>query len=288
MIRSITINNELTLVANATTAFSLEEVQGLEAPPYRTTIIEYAGKDGGMVPDQKRGQRIVTITGGIDTNTPEAQLEARRVFLDALSFNENVPISIVTQDNKTYLFYAKFRQPQMPIKAMNSTDFQIIAIADDWRLYDSTSGSINSATVFKMIEGGARWRTGADGDGWRWLTGSGVRWNAGSGSVNVVNTGTTASNPVITITGANQNPIVRNVTTGEQIKINITTGLSDVLVIDTLTKSVLLNGGNINALVEPGSTYFSLQPGGNLITLTNDNVSGGQATIQWYDAITGV
>lgn len=288
MIKTITINNQVTLRANGFGDFWLGMVDGLATPAYRTTSIIYSGRDGGMVPNQKYGQRLVTIEGGIDTNNPQDQVTARAALLDAISFNENVPISIVTDDGRTLMFYAKFQQPQMPISAKNSTDLQLIAIADDWRLYDSTSGSINSAVVLKEAGGGVRWRTGGDGSGWRWLVGSGIRWTSGAGTVNVVNSGTVASNPIITITGANQNPIISNFTTGEQIKVNVTTSEGDIIVIDTLLKSTLLNGGNINALVEPGSTYFALQPGDNLIMLTNDNASGGQATIEWYDAVTGV
>lgn len=288
MIKSIQINNGITFKANATNGYGLRSVDGLATPVYRTTSIEFAGRNGGMVPDQKYGQRLVTIEGGVDSNTPEDQLAFRQAILSSLSFNENVPVVITTYDNRQYLFYAKFQQPQMPITAHNSTDIQLIAIADDWRLYDATSGSINSATVLKLVEGGARWLTGADGSGWRWRTGSGLRWNQGAGTVNAFNAGTAPANVLITITGANQNPVVRNQTTGEQIQINVTTGAGDVITIDTNLKATKLNGGNINALVAPGSTYFTLRPGDNLLTLTNDNVSGGVALVEWYSSIAGL
>jgi phage-related protein len=287
MIKSITINNLITLQPNRVGIFSLKNVDGIATPKYRTTSLIYAGKNGGEVPDQKYGQRLVTFEGGINEDNCSDHLQARQDLLSAISFNVNVPILITTSNDDVYLMYAKFEEPTLPIEAKTFTDFQLTAIADDWRLLKTTSGEINEVTVYKLVDGGARWRTGADGAGWRWLTGSGLRWNAGAGAVNAINDGTTISNPIITITGANQNPIIRNNTTGEQIQINITTGVSDVIEIDTLFKSTKLNGGNINALVESDSTYFGLQPGDNLITLLNDNADGGQATIEWYDAVIG-
>lgn len=287
MIKSVQINDLVTFTANGVGTFSLNKVSGLATPVYRTTSITFAGRNGGMVPDQKYGQRLVTIEGSIESTSPSDLLTARALLLQALSFNVNVPVLVTTDDDKTYLFYAKFQQPQLDIDAKNSTDLQLIAIANDWRLYES-SGTGNSVTVLKLVNGGARWLGGGDGAGWRWLAGSGLRWTAGAGSVNAHNSGNTASSPTITITGANQNPVIRNNTTGEQIKVNITTGASDVITIDGELHATMLNGGNINALVDPGSTYFDLNPGDNLLTLTNDNSSGGQALVEWFDAVTGV
>lgn len=288
MISSITINDLVTLNTSRPGPFSLNKIDGLATPDYRTTTMLYAGRNGGLVPDQKYGQRMVTMEGGINEDSCDDHIQARQDLLTAISFNQNVPVVVRTYNGDEYLFYAKFEKPELPIEAKTFTDFQLIAIADDWRLFKTMGGEVNQETVYKLVSGGARWLTGSDGAGWRWLTGSGLRWNAGAGAVNIVNSGSTPSSPIITITGANQNPIVRNTTTGEQIQVLVTTGASDVIEIDTTLRSTKLNGGNINALVAPGSTYFDLQPGDNLITLTNNNVSGGQALIEWYDAVTGL
>lgn len=286
MVHSIDING-VTMKASGTD-FWLGRIDGLATPTYRTTTVIYAGRHGGNVPKQLYGQRIVTIEGGIDERSCNDHLAARQELLAALPIGVNVPVTFHMSDGRALLMYAKFEQPSLPIDARLSTDFQLVAIADDYRLFDASTGNVNTISVSKLVSGGLRWFTGGDGSGLRWFTGSGLRWHEGAGAENAVNTGSTASNPIITIYGVNQNPIVRNMTTGELIKVNITTSSTDVIVIDTNLKSTSLNGGNINSLVDSTSTYFDLEPGDNLIEFTNDNASGGYAVIDWYNAYMGV
>lgn len=290
MISSVNIGTTLTLLPDARGVYSLKSIDGLATPTYRTTSFVYGGRNGGQVPDQKYGQRMVTFEGGIDEDSCDEHIQARQDFLNAIDFNVNVPVTVNLTNGKSYMLYAKFEQPTLPIEAKKFTDFQLIAIAEDWRLYDVTGGDENSVTILKLVDGGARWLTGSDGAGWRWLVGSGLRWGAGNGATNVVNSGLNYAYPKITITGANQNPTLTNNTTNQQVRINVSTSPGDVIEISTdpAMKYAKLNGGNINGLVQGGAIDFSLAPGDNLVTFNNDNTSGGEATLQWYDSITGI
>lgn len=263
-------------------------IEGLATPTYRTSSMVYAGRHGGVTPKQRYGQRLVTIPGGIDAYSDTDHLDARGALLEAIPIDVSVPVKFHLGDGRVLLMYAKFEMPTLPISDNLFTDFQLIAIADDYRLFDASSGNVNSITVEKLVTGGLRWQSGGDGSGLRWLSASGLRWLAGAGPMNAVNGGTAPSDSIITIPGANINPILINTTTNEQIKVNVSTGPTDVIEIDTLLKSTKLNGGNINALVEPGSTYFKLEPGDNLLQFTNGNSSGGYAEVEWYNAVLGV
>lgn len=285
MIKNIRIGG-ITIKNDASSVYSFRRITGLATPTYRTTSVIYSGRSGGQNPKQLYGQRVVAIEGGIDANLCEDHIDARQDFLDALSFDEPTTITFDLDDGRSVFMTAKFEQPDLPIDAGLFTDFQIIALSEDHRLFDATTGNINTVTVARRVNGGLRWLSGS---GLRWYTGSGLRWASGAGLINAQNTGTTSASPVITIYGANQNPTITNTATGELIKINVTTSATDVIVINSGEFwSVKLNGGNINALADSTSSFFDLQPGDNLLEFTTDNAGTGYAVVEWYNAYLGV
>lgn len=288
--RKVVINETVELSTAGIGKFWLGTVDGLATPAYRTSSIDYAGTHGGEDPLQLYGRRIVSLPGGIDGDNCDDHFAARQELLAAMPLNQLVPVDFHMTDGRVLRMYAKFEQPNLPIGARDYTNFQLVARANSYVLLDVTSGSANSITVSKRVTGGLRWFTGSGGAGLRWYSGSGLRWFQGAGAENAVNTGSTIAYPIITITGANQNPIVRNITTGKEIKINVTTSASDVIVINTdpTMWSVKLNDGNINGLVEGSVVDFGLEIGDNLIEFYNDNASGGSAELEWYNAIIGV
>jgi hypothetical protein len=80
----------------------------------------------------------------------------------------------------------------------------------------------------------------------------------------------------ITIIGACVNPRIDNITTGEYMKFNnLTMTANDVLEIETAfgQKGVWLNGASIFNKLDFNSTFFSLKPGDNEISFTDDTAS---------------
>lgn len=111
-----------------------------------------------------------------------------------------------------------------------------------------------------------------------------------STSNTVLNEGDLPVYPVsMTVYGPCISPKITNTTTGEYIELSgvTLTDSSNVLriVYDKDSLSVELDGVNVIANVTNDSTYFKLNPGGNIITLTGSSVSNGAyATVTYYDA----
>jgi hypothetical protein len=84
------------------------------------------------------------------------------------------------------------------------------------------------------------------------------------GDVTVTNDGDLAARPVLTISGPVLNPVVRNNTTGEELRFGIDVAAGDFLTVDTAARTVLLNGtaNRRNALLQ-GSRWPRVAPGSN-------------------------
>jgi hypothetical protein len=265
---------EVTLKAVGRGVYWYNKIDGLATPVYRNTNVVAVGRDGGYTPKQLYGQRVITIEGGL-RDCPNF-MQAREALIQALSFDEDVPLKIKRTDGKIYQLMGKFDQPEMPIDEFFLNEFQLIFLSSNIFFSDVTGGSENTVDVLAQVAGG--WKIYPEGwkiypEGWK-------IYPAQDGAI-AQNNGTTVVYPTIYIYGAAQNPVITNRTTGEQIKVNVTLGASDVIEINTELKSTMLNGGNINALVEPGSVYFGLVPGNNDISYSSD--TNGYINIVWYD-----
>ncbi len=279
MIGNIVIGNtgeEVTLTNDGRGIFSYSKIDGIATPLYRNTSIVYAGRNGGRTPKQFYGQRVITIEGSVDEDNCTDHLQARKDLLAALSFDEDVPVKFYMIDGSVLQLMCKFEQPTLPITAKIFSDFQLIALANDYRFSDISSGAINSMQVDIAEAGGWNIYSG----GWN-IYSDGWKIYPSSTGINAQNAGNTATYPIIYIYDDAQNPIITNTTTGELIKVNITTSVGDVIKIDTSLRTATLNGGNINALVDATSTYFQLQPGDNLITYQTN--TDGYAVVEWYN-----
>jgi len=94
------------------------------------------------------------------------------------------------------------------------------------------------------------------------LAGAGVAVNAGTYPTTVKIT--------ITATGATSTALeITNSTTAKSIDITTALANADVLVIDTFYHSVKLNGSEKRGMLANTSTWFTLNPGNNTLTITN-------------------
>ena len=282
MIDDLIIGNpgkEVTFKAVGAGTFWYNFIDGIATPTYRNVNVTSIGRNGGYTPIQLYGQRVVSINGGM-RECPDF-MQARQQLIEALSFNEDVPLKILRKDGRVFQLMGKFDYPQMPIEEFFMNEFQLIFLSTDTFFSDVTSGEENKITVSPNVSGG--WKIYPEG--WK-IYPEGWKIYPGGDGQNAHNSGTTDANVIIEIHGPAQNPTVINNTTGEQIKVNITIGSNDVILIDTALKSTTLNGGNINALVEAGSTYFTLQKGDNAISYRSD--TSGYADVKWYTQYTGI
>jgi len=105
-------------------------------------------------------------------------------------------------------------------------------------------------------------------------------------TVSVTNSGWTNTYPLISIYGPVTNPVIGNLTTNQALNFSYTMGASDVLSIDLLNRTVLLNGTPARNLLLGSSLWFAAQPGANQFYFTGSGTTAGttNATVQWSNA----
>ena len=108
-----------------------------------------------------------------------------------------------------------------------------------------------------------------------------------TGDVTATNEGTFQVNPVIRIDGPVTNPTVENLAdNGKTIKLNATIAAGAYYLIDTESRSVLLNGtaSRYNEL-DPTSEWWHLEPGANTIRFRSDtNTEDAVLTVAFNSA----
>ena len=284
MISKVVVNG-ITFSNDGSSPFWFNKVDGLASATYRNTVIIYSDRNGASVPLQRKGQKIVSLHGGLDEDSCNDHLQARKDLLNALGFNEWKPVDFYLSDGRILRNYAKFDTPELPVEALTYSNFMLVMMMRYNDFDDVTGGAdANSVEVRKAVSGG--W-VQENPDGWVQYHDVGWVQEQGMGAVNAVDSGTTVAYPVIYIRGAVQNPTLINQSTGQLFKVNITTTSTDVIKIDTRQQATTLNGGNINALVDPSSTYFALQTGDNLLEFQS-TAGDGFAEVTWFSMVGGV
>jgi hypothetical protein len=75
-----------------------------------------------------------------------------------------------------------------------------------------------------------------------------------------------------------------NASTGQAVQINLSLVAGDVLIVDTASRAVRLNGANRNTALDISSSFFNVQPGGTSIRFSSsDATSAGVLTVFTLD-----
>jgi len=110
---------------------------------------------------------------------------------------------------------------------------------------------------------------------------------AGNAQITARNDGNTPAAWTITLRDNWANPTVTNDSTGQIIDLTMALAATDVCVIDSRSKTITKNGSNAySALGFPGSEWFDLIPGDNILTPTGRGTTGTSGTwsVEWRDA----
>ena len=147
--------------------------------------------------------------------------------------------------------------------------------ATDPTIYDDPAQSLS--TTLPLDDGGVTWPI-------VWPAYWGV--SSSSGLITAVNAGGISAPVVITITGPVDNPSLENVTEGKTMAFTLHLGATDTLTVDPAHFSVLMNGiVNKRGSMTPGSRWWDLQPGTNLISYHAPTaLSGSTAAVSWRSA----
>jgi hypothetical protein len=256
-----------------------EPVDGLGLPQMRTSSGNYSGRDGGYVGAQFYSVRLLSLTGHM-FGADAPGLDTIRKNLAAAVASSPIIVNITTNGGAMYTLTAYLDTLDMPIsQAPNVANYKLSLIAPDPNIYDNSSGGALSTTVPLTAQGGLRWPI-------TWP----IQWLGGSGATTVTNTGNVAIYPKIVLTNVMTNPTITNSTTGQFFTLQgLTTVAGDVVTIDMLNRTVLLNGGSVLAYMTSTSSWWPLLPGGNSISLTT--VSSGDtvtANVTWRPAYRGI
>jgi hypothetical protein len=108
------------------------------------------------------------------------------------------------------------------------------------------------------------------------------------GRLQPANRGTAPSWPVWRIAGPCQDPVITDTTTGERLAFGLTVQRGEVLVVDTDTRTVLLQGAaSRRSALLPGSAWFSLRPGSSRVAFRAARTEpDARLTVEWRDAWT--
>lgn len=275
---TITLNGYL--INDASTGVWLDvQIDGLSLPLIRTSSGNYSGRDGGYVGSQFYGARDIALQGTVNATNISALETTRKAFQTALT-GQTVTMGIVTNAGASYVIYANLVDFQMPIpRGLFVAPFKIELLAADPTIYDNAGGGALTANVSRIVSGGYTYPVTYP-----------VTYAGATGPTTVTNAGTSAVYPTVTMTGTMTNPVLTNNTTGAFLSLTpLTTGPGDTVTIDMRQRQVLLNGGSIYGLVSGLSTFWSLQPGGNSISLTTS--SGADtvtAVVSWRSGYMGI
>lgn len=259
-------------------------LRGLEGPSLSPSTFPRSGEDGIEVASIYTRERRIIIEGALQANCEDDLILLRRqlssLCLPSRNTNDGIQstvLRIVTDDGGDYTIPVFVMGLYMPIVSTSYSKYQIDLLAEDYRIYATTS---TSATVTKSIGGGLSLPFSLP-----FSFVGGV-----DGSASVTNSGDIATYPTIRFNGPLTNPRLYNDENGLFIQLNTTIDTGDYIIIDTLKKTVLENG-SVNKLstMTANSRWLYISPGENTLSLTSGSSGDtGTAVISFSDAYSAI
>lgn len=224
------------------------ECSGLDSADVREDAAERTEDDGGIQGSNFYGRRPVVLAGLIRANTVEQRNE-RSAKLEMATDAMRADASLVWTPKGGVANRLLLRQNQpLRITGMYNKKFMVALVSADAYKKSNEEHSIEKA-------------------------------------VNVVaepeNVGTAPTPPIIELTGAQTNPVVKNETTGEEMKFTGTIAAGKKLVIDVLNHTVVNDGVQAYGMWNfTTSKWFKLAANGK----TKLKCTTGTMKVKWRDA----
>lgn len=239
----------------------ITDVNGLDSAPFRETMRDHEGTDGGYLDAEYETGREISFEGTVFGEV--ADLET---FLDSLKANyaprtTPVPLYVMSDASVTErLMFVKPRGVRYQWSATTRKHGEIPVrfgmYAEDPRIYGITEYSIDigfGAVAYTGIGFPLGFSFGFGGSS---LTTDGAYVN---------NAGNRPTPAVITLVGPVTNPQVINETVSVTMSFNITLSSSDSLAIDLGNRTITLNGTANRRGTLVGTQWFLLEPGDNFL-----------------------
>lgn len=281
---NILLNDLLTLSADANGGpFIITGVTGLGVADIRTSSFLFSGRDGGMVTNQLKGFRTITINGKIGrlAGSREQHRLDRGTLMSSLPIGTVFPVYVTLFDGETYRTDCSLTDIKVEYSRTGgyTSDFLIQLTAGDPLFYSTDGGEIQSAILNKVITSG----------GYVTPYILPVIWEAGGAPTNVINSGNAFVYPRLELYDEAANPSITNFATGEKFSLDLNMVDGDIVVIDMARRTVTLNGSDIIGNKTADSTWWGLLPGINPIALISD---AGDDTLSglmtWRNGVTGI
>lgn len=258
----------------------LTETTGFDSPDVRENADDLVEMDGGLHGNFFYGRRPITMSGlsfGHES-AAERNMRMTRLMQATNAMRADATLLWQADGGAPTQFMTLRRQQPLRITGGWNKEFQIAMVAADPRIY---SAELHSATV------GASQASGSDGMSFDMGFDMDFGLASVTGQVLIENVGNHTSYPIITVKGPGTNPAILNATTGQVISLFYTLGADETFVIDTLNRTVKLNGTvNRYSVIDFNATsWWGLLPGTNDIRLLY-NSAGASANMQvdWRDA----
>jgi len=220
-----------------------------DTPKPRTAYTALPFAAGSLYTPAYTEHRVITLDGEFITTDPAVLIRAQR-GLGGLCNDPSNLYTLQVDDEAGSLFTLVQRSTDILSKSVNGVvaDFSVSLTAPDPRLLDVVLQSATTQMAQPAGAGGVAWNgpAGTTGTQWNGPTGStGISYGQPgyTGIVTVDNTaGTAKADVLLTIQGPATNPTI--ITNAGTIVFGGVLSASDVLVINTGSGSVLLNGAN--------------------------------------------
>lgn len=272
---------------NGVPAYALEiPIEGLDAPDYRVVNYDSPGQDFGVVSQAFYSSRTLTLKGAIQAANVTSYEASRIALMQAVAINRDsngypvlTNVSWTTLAGTEYFINVQFKKPSMAMKNVVYSNFQILAIAPDARIYGAQQVNSGGITV-------------AQGGGFTLPVTLPITFaNSSGGGVTMTNNGNMASHPMITFAGPLTNPYIYNSTTGYAFQLDYTIPGGSYVTVDMYNKLVLYNGNQnfIQYVDAVNNNWLTIAPGQNSFVLTTGNAADtGNVDISFYPAYIGI
>lgn len=255
-------------------------LQGMAKPPIRTSSGNFSGRDGGWLSSQFYSPRQIVVNGLINGNSCDNAYELMCELQNMVTIRQLMPFIYTTTTGTSYLAEVYLIDMNMDITQDRIYEFQLTLLAPDPSFFivdpdDPNEGWIEQ--TFTTIVGG----------GYVTPYVLPVEWSPSAQPTVINNPTDKIIYPQIIITGQYTNPQINNNSTGQFIKVNVTTAPGDVIIIDMANRTITLNGTSI--LATRTGNWWGLLPGETLVSLeTDDPTDEQEGVIRYRPAYSGV
>jgi hypothetical protein len=254
----------------------VDKVSGLDSAPYRETIRDHEGTDGGFIDAEFEQGRELSIEG-----TVYADVGTIEFYMDSLKANyapvtSPIPLVMKAPGVNERVVFVKPRGVRYSWDAARRTGMspiQFLMYAEDPRIYDNVLNN-------QVIPFGG---TATTGFGFNFGFNFGFGVTVPPDGQFVINTGNRPAPAILTITGPVVDPRIINDTDSKTLNFVITLSALDTLTIDLANRTVLLNGSTNRRNTLQTSDWFLFGIGSTFIRF--GGASGtGTLTVSWRSA----